>query len=180
MPSVFSHAVASVALGKASFIKTKGAKFWILAVFCAVIPDIDGIGFQLGVPYDSMWGHRGITHSFFFAALLSLIVVYAFYKEYKIFSNKWWIYFLFFFAVTASHPLLDAMTNGGRGVALFAPFNNERYFFPFRPIRVSPMTISRFFSERGWMVIKSEFVWVWIPSFILIGSVTLINKLRTR
>jgi inner membrane protein len=136
MPSVFSHAVASVALGKVSFIKIKGAKFWILAVFCAVIPDIDGIGFQLGVPYDSMWGHRGITHSLFFAGLLALVVVYAFYKEYKIFSKYWWVYFLFFFAVTASHGLLDAMTNGGRGVAFFAPFDNSRYFFPFRPIRV--------------------------------------------
>jgi inner membrane protein len=180
MPSIFSHAVASVALGKASFIKAEGSKFWLLAATCAIIPDVDGIGFQLGVPYDSMFGHRGFTHSFFFAALFSLIVVSAFYRQYQRFSSKWWIYFAFFFVVTASHPVLDAMTNGGKGVAFFAPFSNERYFFPFRPIQVSPMTAARFFSEHGLKVMKSEFIWVWIPSFAIIVFTTLINKLRTR
>jgi hypothetical protein len=32
--------------------------------------------------------------------------------------------------VTASHGMLDAMTDGGLGVAFFAPFDNARYFFP--------------------------------------------------
>ena len=83
MASAFSHAIASVALGKISFIKKIDKKFWLLAIFCAVIPDADALGFKLGVAYESMWGHRGITHSFFFAALLSFLVCYFFYGEEK-------------------------------------------------------------------------------------------------
>ena len=185
MASAFSHAIAAVAIGNVSrAMRLPGdlakvdVKFWLLAMFCAVIPDIDAIGFWLGVPYDSVWGHRGITHSFFFAALLAVIVVHFFYKEEKLFGRSWWILIIFFFACTASHPMLDAMTDGGRGVAFFAPIYDGRFFFPFRPIRVSPISITRFFSDRGWVVLRSEFIWVWIPSFIFIGLASLIKKLR--
>jgi inner membrane protein len=185
MASAFSHAIAAVAIGKISRavrwpgdLEKVDRKFWLIAMFCAVIPDIDAIGFWMGVPYDSVWGHRGITHSFFFAALLSLVVVRLYYSGEKVFSRTWWILMLFFFACTASHPILDAMTDGGKGVAFFAPFWDERYFFPFRPIRVSPISITRFFSGRGWVVLQSEFIWVWIPSFIVMGVASLIKKLR--
>ncbi|HWB62994.1 MAG TPA: metal-dependent hydrolase [Chitinophagales bacterium] len=179
MASAFSHAIASIALGKASFIKKTDTKFWVLAAFCAVIPDADVIGYKMGVPYDSMYGHRGFTHSLFFAALLAVIVVYFFYKEEKPFSSRWWVLTGFFFVATASHGVLDAMTTGGRGVAFFAPFSDARYFFPFRPIKVSPIGVTRFFSQWGLEVLKSEFVWIWIPSFIIIAAVRVINKMRT-
>lgn len=180
MASAFSHAIAALAIGKASFIKKADWKFWLLGMFCAVVPDADAIGYNMGIPYESMWGHRGITHSFFFAALLSLAILFFFYRQEKRFSGRWWALFVIFFAATASHPVLDAMTTGGKGVAFFAPFENSRYFFPFRPIKVSPISISRFFSERGWQVIQSEFVWVWIPSFAIMGITYLIRKLAAR
>jgi hypothetical protein len=34
------------------------------------------------------------------------------------------------FLATAGHGLLDAMTNGGLGLAFFSPFDNHRYFLP--------------------------------------------------
>src|ERR1051325_9663064 len=33
----------------------------------SLFPDIDVIGFVRGVPYGAPWGHRGATHSLFFA-----------------------------------------------------------------------------------------------------------------
>jgi len=60
--------------------------------------------------------------------------------------------------------VLDAMTSGGGGVAFFAPFVNERYFFPWRPILVSPLDPRRFFTARGIAILRNEFVWVWTPS----------------
>ena len=179
MASAFSHAIASIAIGEVSFIKKTDAKFWLLGIFCAVIPDADAIGYFLGVPYGSVWGHRGITHSFFFALVLAFTVMYFFYNKEKIGSKPWLILFAFFFVATASHPLLDAMTNGGKGVAFWAPFYDERYFFTFRPIKVSPIGVTRFFSAYGWEVLKSEFVWIWIPSFIVIGVVEGVKRLRT-
>ena len=76
---------------------------------------------------------------------------------------KWQKLWLYLFLATISHGLLDAMTGGGLGVAFFAPFVNTRYFFPFRPIRVSPIG-SSFFSARGFTVLESEIIWIWIPS----------------
>ena len=87
---------------------------------------------------------------------------------------------LFLFLATASHGVLDAMTSGGGGVAFFAPFDDERYFLPWRPILVSPMSIRRFFSERGARVLANELIWVWIPAatFALIAW-GLRNRART-
>ena len=64
---------------------------------------------------------------------------------------------------TASHGVLDALTDGGLGVAFFSPFDNTRYFFPWRPLEVSPISITRFFSEGGGEVLRSEFKFVWLP-----------------
>jgi inner membrane protein len=50
---------------------------------------------------------------------------------------------------------------------LFAPFSNERYFFPWRPIEVSPIGVGSFFSEWGLRVIGSELRWVWLPSAVV-------------
>jgi len=41
------------------------------------------------------------------------------------------------------------MTDGGMGVAFFSPFDTTRYFLPWRPILVSPISVMRFLSERG-------------------------------
>ncbi|MFA6179679.1 MAG: metal-dependent hydrolase, partial [Candidatus Methylopumilus sp.] len=56
--------------------------------------------------------------------------------------------------------------NGGLGVALYWPFSNERVFFPYHPIAVSPIGVGRFFTERGLAVLKSEFIWVVLPSIV--------------
>jgi len=54
-------------------------------------------------------------------------------------------------------------------VAFFSPFDNQRYFFPWRPILVSPIGVTRFFSHRGLMVLQSEILWIWLPSMLLIA-----------
>jgi inner membrane protein len=64
------------------------------------------------------------------------------------------------------HPLLDACTNGGLGVALAWPLDSRRFFFPWRPIQVSPIG-ARFFSAHGWQAIQSELLWVWLPIGLL-------------
>jgi inner membrane protein len=73
----------------------------------------------------------------------------------------------YLFLVTASHGALDAMTNGGLGGAFFSPFNNARYFLPWRPILVSPISFGRFFSPQTPAILTSEFLWIWIPAGLL-------------
>ncbi|KOQ55103.1 membrane protein [Stenotrophomonas maltophilia] len=69
---------------------------------------------------------------------------------------------VFVFVCAASHPLLDAMTSGGLGVALAWPWSEHRFFAPWRPIRVSPFA-PQFFSARGVATLLSELRWVWLP-----------------
>ena len=47
------------------------------AAILAVIPDLDVIGMRYGIPYGDMFGHRGFTHSLFFAVVLAWIAICA-------------------------------------------------------------------------------------------------------
>jgi inner membrane protein len=179
MASIFGHAFFSIALGKTFAKKQQTWKLFILAVVCAIIPDADVIGFQFDIPYGSFWGHRGFSHSFIFALLFGVLVTSLFYRKH-FFTKKGIILILFFFLCTASHSILDAMTTGGKGVAFFSPFNDTRYFFPWRPIKVSPIGITRFFSTRGLKVIFSELIWIGIPGTIFMTITFLINKNRNK
>jgi inner membrane protein len=123
--------------------------FWSLSLICSMIPDVDSIAFFFGIPYSHVFGHRGFFHSPFFGFFLSLILVSVFFRGIERFSRQWFFYFIFLFLVSASHGLLDAFTNGGLGVALLFPFDMTRYFFPWRPIVVSPVGVASFFSRWG-------------------------------
>lgn len=168
MASAFGHGAAALAISNIFKLKTKlSVGIILLGVFCSILPDADVLSFGLGIPYESMWGHRGITHSIFFAVLLSLFLAYF------LSSNKRQslAIFSFLFLATLSHSLLDAMTTGGLGVAFFAPFDNTRYFLPWQVIKVSPIGLKNFFSLWGLKVIMSELIWIAVPlvlSYILL------------
>ncbi len=69
----------------------------------------------------------------------------------------------YLFLATLSHGIMDALTTGGLGVAFFAPFDNTRYFFPFHPIRVTPLEPGVVMGPAGIAVLKSEALWVGLP-----------------
>jgi inner membrane protein len=175
MPSAFGHAVAALALAKASPCVRFGAKTAFIGAISAIVPDIDVLAFTFGVAYDHPFDHRGFTHSLVFAAIWAFAML-AFYKRSE--RNSW--LWLCFFLCTASHPLLDMLTNGGLGCALFAPFNNERLFFPWRPIAVSPLDVQSFFSEWGLRVVKSEALWIGLPSTIVFIAARVLKRQATR
>jgi inner membrane protein len=144
-------------------------KFWILSIVCSILPDADVIGYRwLYIPTYDFFGHRGFFHSPFFAALVSVLIVCIFFRKEVIFSKQWWKYGLYFFILTASHGILYALTNGGNGIALLSPITNERYFFPWTPIEVSPLSVKAFLSQRGLTVLISELLWVWTPCLLII------------
>jgi len=159
VPTVFTHPV--VALGLSPFFRDKlPGKRWIaIGALCTVLPDLDTIGFSLGIQYGDLLGHRGLSHSIAFALVLALALS-------RLARERRGALFLYLFLCTLSHGLLDALTNGGLGVAFFAPFDETRYFFPWRPIAVSPIGAG-FFSERAWRVLSSELLWVVAPSLLL-------------
>ena len=181
MASAFTHVFVAAALGKAISPERMPLRFWTLGLFCSLLPDLDVIAFRLGIPYRHMFGHRGFLHSLPFALIVGLLVVLLAFPVVQRFSRRWWVMAGYFFAVTASHGVLDAMTSGGYGIAFFSPFDNSRYFLPWRPLVVSPIGVYGFFSRWGWNVITSEFLWIWIPALTILVMVMLFRtRLRRR
>lgn len=166
MPSVFTHAVAGLSLG-ACFLKPETPKL-VLAVgaACAVVPDLDVSGLAIGIGLDHPLGHRGFSHSIAFAALLGGALAWSLRHRLASVAGPWLLW-AYFFACTLSHGLLDALTNGGRGVAFLTPFSERRYHFPVRPIEVSPLGIREFFTDRGVTILANEIVWVWLPAALV-------------
>ena len=171
MPTPLTHGFVALAAGKTFAWRKMPLRFWALAALCSVLPDLDTLGLRLGIPYGHVFGHRGFFHSLPFALVLSLVVVTAAFARVRVFTRRWWGLWAFFFLISASHGLLDAMTTGGMGVALFAPLDNTRYFLPFRPIQVSPIGMRYFFSRWGMVVVASELLCVWLPMAVLLVSV---------
>lgn len=169
MASIIGHGVVGYTILKVAS-KSSLKVLILLAIVSSILPDIDVLAFHSGIPYDAPLGHRGFTHSILFAMIWAVVLMLIFGRAHKK------LFFLVIFLSTVSHGILDAMTTGGRGVGFFIPFENERYFLPFKVIKVSPLNISDFFSEWVWQVILSEFKFVVIPCVIVLVILYLIKK----
>jgi inner membrane protein len=161
--SAFGHVAVAYALGKTFTLSIPARRLWSLTVLCCLLPDVDLVGFFLGIPYEHMWGHRGFTHSIVFAILVGLVVSRYASPTIPYWTGPYLVSAFFFFLVTMSHGFLDSLTDGGLGIAFFAPFDSTRYFFPFRPLTVSPIGLAQFFSKWGISVLLSEFIWIGVP-----------------
>lgn len=168
MASIFGHSVVGYTLAKT--LDNKNTKWLLLAaIFSTILPDLDVITFHFGVPYGHPFGHRGFSHSILFALLWSFLLMFTVGRRHKL------VWFLVIFLSIISHGLLDAITTGGLGVGFFIPFNDDRFFFPFRVIKVSPLGVGKFFSEWGLQVIFSELKFIVLPCFIIFGVQFLIQ-----
>jgi inner membrane protein len=156
--------IGHIAIGLAGARLTRGepgsrGRTMVLLAAASLAPDLDVIGMHFGVPYGAPWGHRGATHSLAMALVagvaLSLLVRR---------THSWWPFAPIAIAVLASHGLLDALTDGGRGVAILWPWTDHRFFFPWRPIPVAPIG-ARILSPRGLRVMMWEAV-VFTPAWI--------------
>lgn len=146
--------------------------FALLGAVAAVVPDFDVVGFRFGIDYADLLGHRGLSHSLLFAAVFATAIVFV--SSRSLPTRARFPAWLYLALAIASHGLFDAFTDGGLGVALLAPFSNERFFFPWRPIEVSPLGLSRILSARGIEVLASELLWVGLPALgvALLGLAT--------
>lgn len=176
MASAFSHAFVAAAIGAVCLPRKTPPAVWIAGMACAVAPDLDVVAFRFGVPYQSVFGHRGLSHSLLIATVVAAVLT-PILRRFSAATLPSMRLAIFLFAATASHGVLDALTNGGLGVAFFAPFENSRYFFPWRPVQVSPIGIREFFSAEGAAVLRSELIWLGLPSLLIVAAVTAARRL---
>jgi inner membrane protein len=167
MPTIVSHAITSIPIALGFQKKVNKYRLLFLSILFSVLPDLDGIGFGLGIQYNSLFGHRGFSHSIVFVIIAAIIFVYLVDPKTKLKSRRFTMLFVNFFIIGILHILLDAMTNGGLGVALFSPFSNARFFFPWTPIEVSAILPQYFFQLNGLQVMKFELLYLVLPSIII-------------
>jgi inner membrane protein len=129
---------------------------WALPVsagLLAMLPDVDLAGRRLfGIRPSSLLSHRGLFHSPFFlillAAVLALIVARG--SSRKTFASLW----LLWAGCMLTHPLLDALTDGGEGVMLLIPFARTRLYFPWHPIHTPGRSVHLL--ARAFLIRSSE------------------------
>jgi inner membrane protein len=172
MASIFSHPAVPVAIALVLGNKVIPKPLLQMGAIASVWADVDCMGFAFGIPYESQWGHRGFTHSIVFALAFAALCAWRLPKE---FSVNWRLVFAYIFVSAVSHPLLDMLTDGGRGIAIFWPFSTGRFFFPSHPIPVSPIGGS-FLSARGLEVFTAELGLIWAPCLTLGGAGFFLRK----
>ena len=158
MPGI-GHLMMGLAAGRAAAPEPERlGRALVLFSVTSMLPDLDAIGFVLGVPYGATFGHRGATHSVGVALVLSLGVALV---------GRWLklpalrVGVLAFLTLVV-HGLTDALTNGGLGVALLWPFTEARIFLPWRPILVAPIGPDALTTAYGQRVLAQE-VLVFLP-----------------
>lgn len=171
MPTILSHAAVPIAgallLGRGRLTVPVIAT----GIIFSMLPDADVVGFGFDINYADSWGHRGASHSLLFAAVAALLATAL------LRPDNYRIAGVFLFLSMASHGLLDTLTNGGLGAALFWPWSDVRIFAPVTPIEVSPIGIGNFLTARGLAVLQSELIWIWLPMAL---SVTFIMLTMSR
>ena len=177
MATIFAHALAAVTAARTAYPEDRRNRIAIWAAALSMAPDLDVLAFPFGIRYEDFFGHRGFSHSLLCALLLAVVVAARF-REAPYWSARSWRLVAFFFLVTASHGLLDAMTNGGLGVAFFSPFENSRYFLPWTPLQVSPIGRG-FFTADGIEVLTSEALWIGLPCAGLLAAMHVLRSQRS-
>jgi inner membrane protein len=176
VPTILTHPVVPLALGIGLGTRVVSLRLLFAGIVASVLPDADVLAFWIGVSYSHELGHRGITHSLMFALALALLAL-ACAPQLR---ARRPVAFLFVLVATASHGLLDMLTNGGLGVALLWPLAERRFFFPVQPIEVSPLGLRRFLSPWGLAVVLSELRWVWLPCTVIGLAILLARRAHER
>lgn len=178
MPSAFTHLLVGAATVQVLPPELPRRRLALAFALAAAAPDLDVVAFAHGIPYAHPLGHRGFSHSLLFAAFfgasLGVLSLGGQYRKHLL------PVLITGFVAVASHGLLDAATDAGLGIGFFIPFDNDRYFLPFRPIETSSTNPVAFFSRRGWEVLKSEMVWVWLPLAAISTGYQVAKKLGHR
>lgn len=166
MPTPITHIAASAAIGltgaaAAGCGMRDAAKLAALCAVASVIPDMDSVAALLPNRMQPFWGHRGIFHSPFFALAVALVLS----RRFTATGGKAGSGAVAFLAIWISgvaHPVMDAMTDSGLGVMLYAPFDFGRHFLPWRVIHAErPETLGGIEFRHVAAAVESELVW-WI------------------
>jgi inner membrane protein len=144
----------------------------LLFAALAELPDLDVVGVACGVRDLGCYGHRGASHSLITAVALGLL-------SGLVARRLGWPAVRTAVAATlalASHGILDAFGEGGRGLPLLWPLSEARFMLPWRLLPDAPRGM-QMLSRPGLLDLAVEFV-VFFPltAFALWGRPALLRR----
>jgi len=172
MATTYTHAVVGLGLAQ---LYTPGRLRWLywgLAAVLAIFPDIDAFS---SAAYGAILGHRGWTHSLIFSLWLALLAASLTNRPFR---GSFLALSGVFFLALASHGLLDALTRGGFGIPFFWPLTEQRYG-NWGPIPVADIAFEIPDPQRS-RSLRSELLWVWVPTGIGVSLLALFRVVRRR
>jgi inner membrane protein len=172
MATTYSHAVVGLGLAQIYNPRRRRWLYWTLAAFLAVAPDFDVFS---SAAYGALLGHRGFTHSLIFALWLAFLTASLTFRP---LSGNLWALTAVFFLAAGSHGLLDALTRGGESIPFFWPATAHRYG-NWGPIPVSDLAFE-IPDPRSSRTLRSELLWVWLPTGVFIGAMGMFRWVRRR
>jgi inner membrane protein len=122
-----THIVLGACIGEVLLDKNAGRKAMLWGALAQSVPDIDFVAGSWMPVSTELLAHRGITHSFLFAGVISFFlasIAARWHKAEPISLKKW---FYFFLIEIACHLFLDACNN--YGIGWFEPFSSTRISF---------------------------------------------------
>lgn len=174
MPSLLGHAAAGLAITAAFHGDKLPRRTWALAACCAMAPDLDWFVSLLNMHRGHVLNHRGAAHSLFAALVIAAAAYYLCLRKDQRRGAVW----LCLTIAALSHGLLDALTAGGVGVALFMPFSETRWACVWQPGKVAPLPLGR---EHTWSFLYSlwtEALWIGLPALVLTAWSRLARQAR--
>lgn len=180
MPLTTTHALVPLAATLAFVKPPIPWKLVIVAAFAAAAPDVDAIfKHLLHVAPNSIWAHRGATHSLFIALAFGLLAVLL-HRQLEVRPLTAGVVVA---AAMASHGPLDMMTASGQPVAYLWPLSSVRLFADWRPINSGEVHMAHLFAQTStrfvvelWQLIIPMFVFAVIVRILTI----FIGKIRKR
>ena len=122
---LITHLALGVCTGEIFLSKKIGKKALLWGALSQALPDIDTAGVFFYPADKALLIHRGITHSFFFAIVMGLVLAFVFKRLHNRLAIAIGILFLFFCFELALHDLLDVCNAYGTG--LLEPFSHQRF-----------------------------------------------------
>jgi len=169
MATLYTHAVVGLGLGRVLVARPMPWTYWGLAAVLPILPDLDVFS---TAAYGTALGHRGITHSLAFALLVSVVAAGV---TFRYLRASPWLLSSVFFAILASHGLLDALTKGGADIPLLWPLQVR--YGNWGPLPVADLAFE-LPDPRHSRALRAELLWVWLPTVVLVGLVAACRCVR--
>jgi inner membrane protein len=122
-----THIALGACVGEVLQGKHLGRRATLIGAFANSVPDLDFIAATWLDTDDNLLTHRGFTHSFFFAAIATVVLAFIFERWFHRRTIHLWNWIFFFGLQIFLHDFIDAFNNYGTG--WFEPFSHERISF---------------------------------------------------